>query len=222
MGDLQQNSWPAKGTGARWPTQAWPRHPLAAGALCVALAVGAWYGLLWRFGRTEEVGATVPRGIASAKAADTQPRPEARRVVLAPRIPSSLPSSVPVVPRGSPKPSMSKVLSDQASKILGASAPRASSDSARRASSGSASKALSTSAPRASSGSASKALTDSAPRAKLSPFRRAHPWAAPAGGRYYYPSSCPATLQLPDLVFFRSEGEARDSGFESSGRPACE
>jgi hypothetical protein len=97
---------------------------------------------------------------------------------------------------------------------LGASAPRASSDSTHRASSGSASKGLSSSAP--------KALTDSAPRAKLSPFRRAHPWAAPAGGRYYYPSSCPATLQLPDLVFFRSEGEARDNGFESSGRPACD
>lgn len=193
MGDLQQDSWPAKGTGARWPTQAGPRHPLAAGALCVALAVGAWYGLLWGFGRTEEVGATVPRGIASAKTADTRPRPEARRVVLAPRIPSSLPSSVPAAPRGSPKPSMSKVLSDRASKSLGAP-----------------------------SGLASKASTDSAPRAKLSPFRQAHPWAAPAGGRYYYPSSCAATLQLPDLVFFRTEGEARDSGFESSGRPACE
>jgi hypothetical protein len=56
----------------------------------------------------------------------------------------------------------------------------------------------------------------------LSPFRRSHPWAAPAGGQYYYPSSCPATLRLPDLVFFRSEAEARDRGFVPSQLPGCE
>jgi hypothetical protein len=221
MRAVQQHSWPVERTGARWPIQSRPRHPLAAGALCVALAVGAWYGLLWRFGQAGEVGASVPQGVAAAKAADTQPRRETRRVVLAPRAPSS-PSPTPAAPPGSPKRSMSNVLSDSASKILGASASKARSDSALKASSDSGSKALSISAPKASGGSASKALSDSAPRARVSPFRRSHPWAAPAGGRYYYPSSCPATLERPELVFFRSEAEARDSGFIPSGLPACE
>jgi hypothetical protein len=103
MGDLQQYSWPAVRAGTRWPSQPGPRHPLTAGAVCVALAIGAWYGLLWRFGQTEEVGATVPRGIASGKAADTRPRREARRVVLAPAPPAPTPSRAPVAPRGSPK-----------------------------------------------------------------------------------------------------------------------
>jgi hypothetical protein len=229
MTDLQQHSWPAAHAGARWPTQPGPRHPLAAGALCIALAVGTWYGLLWRFGQTEEVGATVPPGVAPAKAVDTQPRRETGRVVLAPRTAPS-PSPVPAAPRGSPPPSMSKVLSAWASRILGASAPKASTDSALKGSRDSASKPLSTSAARAPSGSApktstdsaSKAVRDSAPRPKLSPFRRSHPWAAPAGGQYYYPSSCPATLRLPDLVFFRSEAEARDSGFIPSQLHGCE
>jgi hypothetical protein len=214
MGDLQHNAWPAARAGTRWPVQRGPLHPLAVGALCVALAAGAWYGLLWRLGPTEEVGATVPRGVAPAKAADAQPRRETRRVVTAPPTPAPAPSPAPAAPRGSPKPSVSKVLRDWASKISGASTTKARSDSA--------SKAVRASAPEASSSPAPKASRDSAPRSKLSPFRRSHPWAAPARGQYYYPSSCPATLQLPDLVFFRSEQEARDSGFQSSGRPACE
>lgn len=197
MRDLPQDSWPAERAGARWPLQPGPRHPLAVGALCVALAVGAWYGALWRLGQPGEAGASVPGRVVPAQAADTQSGRETRRVVVPPRTTSS-PPSAPAAPRVSPKPSTSKVLSDSPSNIVSASAPTASGDSA------------------------SKASRDSAPQSKLSPFRRAHPWAAPAGGRYYYPSSCPATLRLPDLVFFRSEAEARERGFIPSGRPGCE
>ena len=213
MTDLQQRSWPAAHADARWPAQPGPRHPLAAGALCILLAVGAWYGLLWRFGRTEELGATVPPGVAPARAADTQPRRETGQVALAPRTAPS-PSPAPTAPHG--------ILDTSASKALSTSAARAPSGLAPKASSDSASEALSTSAPKSSSSSVSKPVRDPAPRPRLSPFRRSHPWAAPAGGRYYYPSSCPATLRLPDLVFFKSEAEARDSGFEPSQLPGCE
>lgn len=214
MRDLQPNYWLAEQAGARWLVQSRPRHPFAAGALCVALAVGAWYGLLSRFGQTTEVGATVPGHGVPAQAADTQPRRETRQVDIPPRTPSASPPSAQTAPRGSSKTSMPKVLSDRASRILSASAPQASGDSEP--------KALSALAPKASSDSTFKASSDSAPRSKLSPFRRSHPWAASSGGRYYYPSSCPSTLLLPDLVFFRSETEARKRGFISSGRPACE
>jgi hypothetical protein len=229
MGDLQQHLWSAARSGAHWPIQPGPRHPLAAGVLCVALAVGAWQGLVWRLGQTAAVDAPVPPGVSTAKA-HTEPTRENRRLVVAPPAPSVSPSRTPAAPRRFPKPSMLKVLRDWASKVLSTSPLKATSDSARRAPGDSASRTRSNSAPKASSRSspkvsphsALKALRDSAPRAKLSPFRRSHPWAAPSRGRYYYPSSCPATLKLPDLVFFRTEAEARDSGFESSGRPPCE
>jgi hypothetical protein len=83
-------------------------------------------------------------------------------------------------------------------------------------------KVLSESAPKASNDSAAKASIPSPPQSRVSPFRQSHPWAASAGGRYYYPSSCPATLELPDLVFFKSEAEARDRGFTPSRLPGCE
>jgi hypothetical protein len=173
MRDLQQNSWPGERAGAGWAVRLRPGHPLVAGALCLALAVGAWYGLLWGFRQTPELGASAPGRIAPAQEADTQPPPETRRVVLGRRTPPSLPR-VPAAPRGSSKPSVSKILSD------------------------------------------------SAPQPKVSPFRRSHPWAASSGGQHYYPSSCPATLRLPDLVFFRSEAEARAGGFTPSRLSGCE
>jgi hypothetical protein len=56
---------------------------------------------------------------------------------------------------------------------------------------------------------------------KVSPFRRAHPWAAPSGSRYYYRSDCREVLTLPDLLFFRTEREARAAGFVPASRPRC-
>jgi serine/threonine protein kinase len=65
-----------------------------------------------------------------------------------------------------------------------------------------------------------RSATASAP-ARVSPYRRAHPWAAPPGGRFYYRSSCPEVLRFPDLMFFASEREARDKGFRPSNIPEC-
>lgn len=179
MRDLQQNSWPKERAGADWAVRPRPGHPLVAGALCLALAVGAWYGLLWGFKQTSEVGVSAPGRVAPAQHADTQPPPATRQVALGPRTPPSSPPRLsaapraPVAPRASPEPSVSKI------------------------------------------------SRDSTPQPKLSPFRRSHPWAAPSGGQHYYPSSCPATLYLPDLVFFRSEAEARAAGFTPSRLPGC-
>ena len=174
MRNLQQSSWPDERAGAGWAVRPRPSHPLVAGALCLALAVGAWYGLLWGFKQTPEGGASAPGRVAPVQEADPQPTPETRPAVLGRRTPPASLPRVPATPRGSPKPSVSKMLSD------------------------------------------------SAPQPKVSSFRRSHPWAASSGGRHYYPSSCPATLRLPDLVFFRSEAEARAAGLTPSRLPGCE
>jgi hypothetical protein len=63
---------------------------------------------------------------------------------------------------------------------------------------------------------------DSVPGLRISPFRRSHPWVAVAGERYYYRSSCPVALQSRDLLYFRSEGEARASGFIPSQVAGCD
>ncbi|HUR95253.1 MAG TPA: hypothetical protein VMY76_11750 [Gemmatimonadales bacterium] len=55
----------------------------------------------------------------------------------------------------------------------------------------------------------------------MSPFRRSHPWAARPGGRYYYPSNCPETLDNPDLVFFTSEAAAQARGLVAAPRTGC-
>jgi hypothetical protein len=196
MPDLQPNSWPGERSGAGGPVRPRPAHPLMAGALCVALAVGAWHGLLWGLKRTAEVGASAAGSVAPAKVTDTQPTSDTRRVVLGPRpSPSPPPPRVSAAPRSSPPEPRPSPLAP----LPGVSA-----------------------APRGSPEPLSKIVSDSAREPMLSPFRRAHPWAAPAGGRYYYPSSCPATLRFSDLMFFRSEAEARASGFISSRLPQCE
>ena len=64
-------------------------------------------------------------------------------------------------------------------------------------------------------------VEDSLNGPKVSPFRQSHPWAAAPGGRYYYRSSCPEALRLPDLVFFKSESEARENGFVPTPIPGC-
>ena len=59
------------------------------------------------------------------------------------------------------------------------------------------------------------------PGVALSPFRRAHPWAAVPGGRFYFPSSCPLALRSRDLLYFRSEEEAQATGRSRSPAPGC-
>jgi D-alanyl-D-alanine dipeptidase len=65
------------------------------------------------------------------------------------------------------------------------------------------------------------ASRDSAPGPPISPFRRSHPWVAVSGDRFYYHSSCPVALQSRDLLYFRSEEEARASGFLPNRVPGC-
>jgi hypothetical protein len=60
-----------------------------------------------------------------------------------------------------------------------------------------------------------------ASKAALSPFRRSHPWAAHPEGRFYFPSSCPLALQSPDLLYFKTESEARATGRSRSTEPGC-
>jgi hypothetical protein len=43
-----------------------------------------------------------------------------------------------------------------------------------------------------------------------------------AGERYYYRSSCPVALQSRDLLYFKSEEEARASGFIPNQVTGCD
>jgi hypothetical protein len=65
------------------------------------------------------------------------------------------------------------------------------------------------------------ARADSASQAAVSPFRRAHPWAAYPDGRFYFPSSCPLALQSGELLYFTSETEARATGRSRSTHAGC-
>jgi serine/threonine protein kinase len=62
---------------------------------------------------------------------------------------------------------------------------------------------------------------DSSRQPRLSPFRRAHPWAAVPGKRFYFRSSCQVAFQSTELLYFRSEAEARAGGFVPSTVPGC-
>jgi serine/threonine protein kinase len=55
----------------------------------------------------------------------------------------------------------------------------------------------------------------------LSPFRRAHPWAALPEGRYYFRSSCSLALEAPELIYFRTEEQAQATGREKSTVQGC-
>ena len=68
----------------------------------------------------------------------------------------------------------------------------------------------------------STASRDSLPGLRISPFRRSHPWVAVAGERYYYRSNCPVALESRDLLYFKSEQEARARGFIRSQITGCD
>jgi len=55
----------------------------------------------------------------------------------------------------------------------------------------------------------------------ISPFRRAHPWAAHPNGATYFPSSCPLALASSELIYFKTEQEARATGRSRSTIPGC-
>ena len=56
---------------------------------------------------------------------------------------------------------------------------------------------------------------------KLSPFLRFRPWIAIEGQRFYYSRNCVIQLSSANLLFFRSEQQARASGFARSPLPGC-
>ncbi len=71
------------------------------------------------------------------------------------------------------------------------------------------------------SGSLVLAPRDVATGAALSPFRRSHPWAAHPDGRVYFRSSCTLALGSSDLLYFKSDAEARATGRSRSTTPGC-
>jgi serine/threonine protein kinase len=75
--------------------------------------------------------------------------------------------------------------------------------------------------PKKDHASNSSVRRDSAPQPKLSPFRRSHPWAAVPGKRFYFLSSCPVALRATDLLYFKTEEEARAGGFVRTRVPGC-
>jgi protein kinase-like protein len=180
------------------PTRSRRRNavPLAvAAAALVALSAGLW---LLRGTQRSTLGAlTWPRlqesGAVARAEPDSVPAP-----VSAPRASAPRPSA----PRASaPRASARRPVDSRSVSLVrrDSVAARIPADSARR--------------PAAS--------RDSAPGPKISPFRRSHPWVAVAGERFYYRSSCPDAFQSRDLLYFRSEEEARASGFIPGHVPGC-
>ena len=75
--------------------------------------------------------------------------------------------------------------------------------------------------PPAGAAASATSVVDTSAGAALSPFRRSHPWAAVPGQPYYYPSRCPATLRFDDLVFYRTQAQARADGYVPAPDSGC-
>jgi serine/threonine protein kinase len=67
----------------------------------------------------------------------------------------------------------------------------------------------------------SEAKPDSGPSIKLSPFLRSRPWIAIEGQRFFYSRNCVVQLSSPDLVYFRSQQQARAQGYVRYPLPGC-
>ena len=278
MSDPQQQFLLIPSAKARGFTRG-ARHPLAAGALCIALAVGVGHGLLWNLRRSPAPRPPARSGVAPVAPRDTldtlppvesgQLRPgaadsssRASRRIAGATSRYAAPTPVPVAPpparRPAPKPApmpargaapTAAPAAPTAAPAAPAAAPAApgpapisppapsstttpafttpASPSAAPAHRAVAAEppppppADSTPARASAPATDSTPASESTPALKLSPFLRSHPWAAVPGGRYYYPSNCPTTLQHPDLVFFRSQAEARAGGFEAAPADGC-
>jgi hypothetical protein len=171
-----------------------PAHPILMGLGAMALAVAAWHGLLWRMDHRPDDGVTgaLPSASREAEIADgVTPDTAESRLVVATVPATDSSTALSSPPRPTPAP---------------APAGTQPTDSAvtRRKSP----------APQPAPAS----VSDEPP---LSPFRRSHPWAAVPGQRYYYPTRCPATLRFPDLLFFKTQAEARANGFVPAPDSGC-
>jgi hypothetical protein len=213
-----------------WSRPAARTHPVLAAVLALAVGIGTWVGL-----------------VSYLRASRARPTPMAGPIVMhAPR------ASAPTVGSAPPSPSergaadtASGIAPGRAPTIRPDTAPRAHGATGHDTAPAPRSAVARDSEPpagpahadtvaiasaRIRAGATSTAPSDSAGAApstpaeppNLSPFLLSHPWAAVPGQRYYYPSGCPATLRLRDLVFFRTEEQARAQGFERSPSTACQ
>jgi serine/threonine-protein kinase len=196
-------------------------------ASAALIAAGAWFG--WtRFGTEaadlrNEVAVGAPDTLSdsppSFSSADTAP-PAAPTDGSAPSeksAPGSPPDSAPARPQTSAPPKASAPPQVSAPPTA-PSSPMASAlpkDSALRKRSSPAKPPV---PPAPSPDSASR---DSSGSAVVSPFRRSHPWAARPDGRTYFPSSCRLAFESSDLVYFKTEAEARATGRSRSTEPGC-
>jgi len=189
-------------------------HPVLAAVLAIAIGVGAWHGLV-SYLRASRGRPTTAAGPIVIGADD--PRAPGRTATNAPPRASAHAATDTAVgiAAGPAPPSRTDSLRTGPTRrdIVPAPSPAAARDSGPP-------EALIASA-RIHGGATSSAPAESA-GPNLSPFLRSHPWAAVPGQRYYYPSSCPATLRLRDLVFFRTEEQARAQGFARSPSTDCQ
>jgi serine/threonine-protein kinase len=176
----------------------WPRRTIVVGATVASLAAaGLW--LAW--GRQQVAASAAQEGW------ETGTTPPARAV------PARSRSAASVAPRSEPRPPPPPPRKPDPAPPS-ASPPRKP-DAARPGSAPAARRLEASPAP------STTPRTAPTPRPALSPFRQAHPWAAVPGGRFYFRSDCSLALRSSDLVYFRSEEEARASGRLRSPVPDC-
>jgi len=217
-----------------WSRPAARTHPVLAALLVAALAIVAWRGLV-SYLHTHRAGAAraVPGPITMQPAAPpVSGRPRGQALPARSQAASATASaeSASGTRDGRRKGDSAATLTDTASTVLATRAFAGRAVSAGGSSSApfpaTAEAAQSTGPAKArvrhdSTTSRAVAAADSGV-GNVSPFRRTHPWAAVPGQRYYFPSNCPSTLRLRDLVFFRTERRARAEGFERSPSVECQ
>jgi hypothetical protein len=215
-----------------WPEWRRPSHPILVAAAALALTVGAWHGLIWELERSPEDEATAEStalassdtghdrvlGRASESVSAGTPalaRPTEKPPTASPMTPAQgpvgrtpAPSNRELAPANQPQPPAdpSPRPSDRSppqSKVTPADRPRPAAEPTQHA-------AEATETPE-------NATVDP----NVSPFRRSHPWAAVPGQPYYYPTRCPATLRFPDLIFFRTQAQARANGYVQAPDSGC-
>ena len=193
----------------------WPRRSIVVGATAASLAaLGLW--LAW--GRQQVAASAAQEGWETgtrvpARAVPVRPRPAAPATSGVTQRPDRESAGRPTPPRPEARPPAPPPRKPD--PVLPPAPPPRKPDAARPASPP-ADRRLETSpapstAPRVAP----------APRPALSPFRQAHPWAAVPDGRFYFRSDCSLALRSSDLVYFRSEEEARASGRSPSPVPGC-
>lgn len=205
-------------------------HPVLGALVVIALAIVAWHALAaylhaHRAGAAETGSLTMPpgpgpvsvdpgRGPRARSSAETSPpadstpgRPLGRRPVDSMSIRTDSASTV-VATRAS----FGRAVSASASSSAPLPATGLTDRATGRPIEGKA---------RHDAASASAAPADSG-LGNVSPFLRTHPWAAVPGQPYYFRSNCPSTLRLRDLVFFRTEVQARAEGFKRAPPTECQ